>query len=100
MARAFTPKMLTANDLLDGDVIYMTASGEWSRHLSDVTIFEEEAKANAALAEANKQPDRLVGPYLVDARYSDDGVPEPTHFREEFRSRGPSNYPHGKQVEV
>ncbi len=100
MARAFTPKMLTANDLFDGDVIYMTASGEWSRHLSDVAIFEEEAAANAALSEANQQHDRLIGPYLVDARYSADGTPEATHFREEFRSRGPSNYPHGKQTEA
>ena len=31
MARAFTPKIVTANDLLVGDVIYLTRSGAWSR---------------------------------------------------------------------
>jgi hypothetical protein len=25
--------------------------------------------------------------------------PEPTHFREDFRRTGPSNYFHGKQVD-
>jgi hypothetical protein len=27
----------------------------------------------------------------------EDGVPHPTHFREDFRATGPSNYAHGKQ---
>jgi hypothetical protein len=26
--------------------------------------------------------------------------PEPTHFREAFRTRGPSNYAHGKQADL
>jgi hypothetical protein len=38
----------------------------------------------------------VVGPYLADARPGPNG-PEPTHFREAFRTRGPSNYAHGKQ---
>ena len=29
-----------------------------------------------------------------------DGRPEPTHFREAFRRRGPSNYFHGIQAEL
>jgi hypothetical protein len=41
----------------------------------------------------------LVGAYLADAILKD-GKPVPTHFREEFRTRGPSNYEHGKQAEV
>ena len=38
------------------------------------------------------------GAYLVDAKPGPNG-PEPTHFRETFRTRGPSNYAHGKQAE-
>ena len=34
-----------------------------------------------------------------DVRIGPDG-PEPAHFREAFRTRGPSNYPHGKQAET
>jgi hypothetical protein len=26
--------------------------------------------------------------------------PEPVHFREAFRTRGPSNYRHGKQADL
>ena len=33
MARAFTPKVVTANDLLEGDVIYLTAANDWTRDL-------------------------------------------------------------------
>ena len=38
----------------------------------------------------------MVGVYLADARLGPNG-PEPIHFREAFRTRGPSNYAHGKQ---
>jgi len=41
----------------------------------------------------------VTGAYLADAKMGDNG-PEPTHFREAFRTRGPSNYPHGKQAEA
>jgi len=35
MARAFTPKVVTASDLLEGDVIYLTEADRWSRNLSE-----------------------------------------------------------------
>ena len=38
-----------------------------------------------------------VGVYLADMAPTEDG-PQPTHFREEFRATGPSNYHHGKQA--
>lgn len=101
MARAFTPKVVTANDLLEGDVIYLAPDGSWSRHHDEAKLFEDEAEANAALADAQKQADKLVGAYLADARPGPGGKPEPVHFREAFRTRGPSNYPdHGKQSEL
>lgn len=34
MPREFTPKVVTANALLEGDVVYQTADDRWSRHLS------------------------------------------------------------------
>jgi len=40
----------------------------------------------------------IAGAYLADAKQGENG-PAPTRFREEFRTRGPSNYAHGKQVE-
>ena len=101
MARAFTPKVITANALLEGDVIYMTASGVWSRHHAEAKLFRDEAEAKRALSDAAQQVDLLVGAYLADAQLDDDGRPTPVHFREIFRTRGPSNYPdHGKQAEL
>ncbi len=35
---------------------------------------------------------QVVGAYLADAKAGPNG-PEPTHFREAFRTRGPSNRP-------
>ncbi|MEM9331426.1 MAG: DUF2849 domain-containing protein [Pseudomonadota bacterium] len=101
MARAFVPKVVTANDLLEGDVIYLTPSGKWTRRHDEAELFEEEAAANEALTRAQGQGHRLVGAYLADAQIGSGGKPEPIHFREAFRTRGPSNYPnHGKQAEL
>ena len=96
MARAFTPKVITANDLLEGDVIYFTADDTWTRHMSEAELITDEAVAPLRLLEAEKQNIRIVGAYLADAKAGLNG-PEPTHFREEFRRTGPSNYFHGKQ---
>ena len=97
MSRSFTPKVLTANDLTEGDAVWLTASDEWSRSMADAELLEDEAVAQDRLLFAIAQFDVVVGAYLVDAKASDAG-PAPVHFREEFRTRGPSNYPHGKQV--
>lgn len=98
MSRAFTPKVVTANDLIAGDVIYLTADDLWTRLHAEAELIEDEAHAQLRLLEAQSQPRIAVGPYLADARPGTKG-PEPTHFRESFRTRGPSNYAHGKQVE-
>ena len=95
MARAFTPKVVTANDLLKGDVIYQTAGG-WTRHLAEAEVLTDEADADLRLIDASQQTDRVVGVYLADVDASGD-TPKPTHFREDFRATGPSNYAHGKQ---
>ena len=96
MPRPFTPKIITANDLLEGDVIYFTAQDTWTRDLSEAELITDEAEAQLRLIEAEKQNIRIVGAYLADAKAGPNG-PEPTHFREEFRRTGPSNYFHGKQ---
>jgi hypothetical protein len=96
MARQFTPKIVTANALLEGDVVYLTADDRWSRHLSEAELIEDEAHAQLRLLKAEAQKQVVVGVYLADAKAGPDG-PEPVHFREAFRARGPSNYLHGKQ---
>jgi len=96
MARAFIPKVVTANALIEGDVVYLTADDIWSRNHAEAELIEDEAHAQLRLLKADRQRDRVVGAYLADARMGEHG-PEPIHFREAFRTRGPSNYAHGKQ---
>ncbi|MEO0703023.1 MAG: DUF2849 domain-containing protein [Pseudomonadota bacterium] len=98
MSRRFTPKTVTANDLLEGDVVWLTADDRWTRTMSEAELIDDEAHAQLRLLHAQAQPDVVVGAYLADAAPGDQG-PKPTHFRETFRTRGPSNYAHGKQVE-
>jgi len=95
MSKSFTPKVVTANDLLKGDVIYQTAMG-WTRALTDAEILTDEAHADLRLIEGSQQIADVVGVYLMDIAL-DSTAPQTTHFREAFRAKGPSNYVHGKQ---
>ncbi len=99
MSRRFIPKVVTANDLVLGDAVYLTADNRWSRLHHEAELLTDEDHANARLAFGAAQKLIVVGVYLADAKEGPNG-PEPVHFREEFRTRGPSNYPHGKQVET
>ena len=95
MPKPFTPKIVTANALLKGEVVYLTATG-WTRQLAEAEVLTDEAAADLRLIEALSQHDKVVGTYLADVEI-DGGVPRPAHFREDFRATGPSNYAHGKQ---
>ncbi|QOL80581.1 DUF2849 domain-containing protein [Pseudooceanicola spongiae] len=99
MPRPFTPKVVTANALLEGDVVYFTAADTWTRHLSEAEVLTDEADADLRLIDASRQQNQIVGAYLADVEATPEG-PKPTHFREEFRRTGPSNYFHGKQAEL
>ncbi|MBM9594183.1 DUF2849 domain-containing protein [Roseitranquillus sediminis] len=98
MAKKFKTSIVTANDLLTGDVVYLTAAGDWSLRHGDAELLTEEAQAQTLLRAAEEQYDQVVGPYLAEAEPGPDGA-RPIHFREAFRARGPSNYPHGKQAQ-
>ncbi|MGR3504148.1 DUF2849 domain-containing protein [Pseudaestuariivita sp.] len=95
MPKAFTPKVITANALLEGDVVYRDANGQWVRQLAEAEVLTDEADAELQLLEAQRGTGDVVGVYLADV--TPDGTP--THFREEFRRTGPSNYFHGKQAQ-
>ncbi len=96
MARAFTPKVVTANALLEGDAIWFTETGEWTRDMGKAELITDEAHGDLRLIEAQADHAAVAGVYLADAKAGPNG-PEPVHFRETFRTRGPSNYAHGKQ---
>ena len=99
MSRRYIPKVVTANRLREGDVVYLTANNLWTPHHHEAELIEDEAHAQLRLLHAAGQKLVVVGAYLADAKAGANG-PEPVHFREAFRTRGPANYAHGKQVDL
>jgi len=85
------PQIVTANDLLSGDVVYLTKTAAWTRKIAEASIVEN-AQAGAALlavAEAQAKMNIVVAPYLipVDASAS---PPRPIQYREIIRADGPT----------
>jgi len=93
-------QVITANRLRDGDVVYLTAAGDWSLWLRDAAVARDEAgqadfQARAKRAEADRL---VVGPYLMAVTESDAG-PQPIGTREKIRALGPTVHPQfGKQA--
>lgn len=99
MSRPFSPKVVTANDLRAGHVVYLTATDGWTGSLAQAEVLTDEAVAELRLLKALGQPERVVGAYLAEVRAGANG-PEPTHFREAFRARGPSIRPTKERAHV
>lgn len=89
-------QIITANALIEGDVIYFTASDTWTRDIQEAEVFSDEAIAQVRFIDAMAQANVSVGAYLMSVQQSQKGIAT-THFREDFRTKGPSNYFHGKQ---
>ena len=84
-------QVMTANRLRDGDVVFLTRSGEWSEKIDDA-VLAQEPLAIAALetraAEAVKAT-LITGQYLFDAERVKDKI-RATHIRERIRTLGPT----------
>lgn len=98
MARKFSPQVVTANHLLEGDAVWFTATQDWSRRIEDAVIANSTEESKSFLEAASKLQHIVVGPYLADTAVDSSGKATPAHFREAFRTRGPSNYFLGKQA--
>ncbi|MEO1677134.1 MAG: DUF2849 domain-containing protein [Pseudomonadota bacterium] len=89
MPRRDTPKVITANDLIGGHVVYLTEDDRWTRDPGDAELIEDEAHADIRLLDASRRSGEVVGVYLADARSGPNG-PEPIHLRELIRAKGPT----------
>jgi hypothetical protein len=98
MARSFTPKVVTANRLIQGDTVWLTANGYWSSNICEAEFITDADTAELRMIDTETQAHLIAGAYLADAVMGEKG-PKPIHFREDFRTRGPSNYAHGKQAD-
>ena len=84
-------KVITANDLFSGAVIYWTRERGWTEDLREALVVEGE-HALAELSFATADEARSVGPYLMDVE--SDGAPAGrARLRETIRDAGPTIHP-------
>jgi len=91
MAKSFRPQVITANDLVEGDAVFLGAIG-WVRDIAEARVAQtpEDAEMLEVAAAQGETDNLVVGPYLVEVRI-DAGRPEPILRREQIRaSRAPT----------
>jgi hypothetical protein len=79
--------MVTANRLVDGAVVYLTAANGWSENFVDGAVWADKESADAALGAGEQavKAQLVVGPYLFEVAVTDQG-PKPTSVRERIRA--------------
>lgn len=95
-------KVITANRLLDGDVVWLGAGNAWVERITMAEVFEGKdavagVLATGAAAEKNQE---VVGVYDMDVTL-ENGVITPKRLREKIRAAGPTTHPNlGKQAQA
>ena len=90
-AVAGTPKVVTANRLIDGLVIFIGEGPGWVTDINRATVFDDGPELEAALAFGADEvaARRVVDPYTIDV-VIENGRPVPERLRERIRAIGPS----------
>ena len=85
------PKVISANRLANGSVVYAGRDGSWSERLSHAKIFATKAEAEAGLLVAQNDAKRnlVVEPVVVEVTEDASGLCAVT-LRESIRARGPT----------
>lgn len=81
------PLILTANELLDGNVVYFDGHG-WSAALADALVAGDDAAAERL--ERQLADLRVVEPFLATVALDAEGRPSVTHYRDRIRISGPT----------
>ncbi len=94
-------KVLTANRLNDGAVVYGGLGGLWVERLTQATALSSaEADARLVAAADDVRARLIVEPYLFDAERTDEEL-RPIKVREVIRAAGPTvRRDLGKQAEI
>ena len=95
MAKQFKPVVVTANDLIEGDSVFLGACG-WVRdiRLARVALAQDEAKVLEQAGNDGEGTNIVVGPYLVEVSVAA-GKPVPLLRREQIRASGVPTIPFG-----
>jgi hypothetical protein len=95
MAKEFKPVIVTANDLIEGDSVFLGACG-WVRdiRLARVALSGDEASVLETAGIEGETGNVVVGPYLIEVTL-DQGHPNPVLRREQIRASGIPTIPFG-----
>ncbi|MEK9753350.1 MAG: DUF2849 domain-containing protein [Rhodospirillaceae bacterium] len=91
---------ITANDLRNGLVVYLSEAGDWTETLADARLVAA-AGVEAALGDAGHAAaaGRIVGAYEIAVERSGEGV-RPLRLRERIRAFGPSTHADFRRADV
>ena len=95
-------KIITANGLLDGGVVWLGTQNNWVTNIDHAKILKSDTDAEKAMKIAEYAVDnrQIVEPYVVEVD-STDGMIVPKSVKEKIRSKGPTTrLDLGKQSEA
>ena len=86
-----TARVITANRLLDGEVVYKAKGNRWVTRVSQAQLLNDDTQCENALQWAAQQEEQCVttGAYVIDVFCDKDIVP--VSLRETIRSQGPTS---------
>ena len=85
------PQVITANRLVDGDVVYLTGDEQWSELLSRACLAEDKRESDRLMeiAERAVSAQLVVAPYVIDV-IAEEGTIRARRYREHIRASGPT----------
>lgn len=95
-------KVITANRLLNGDVVWLGENGSWVERVTLARTFEgkDQVAEGLSIGQQAEKNQEVVGIYEMDVTV-EDGVLVPVRFRERIRAAGPTTHPQfGKQAQA
>ena len=84
-------KLITANRLIDGEVVWFSNQNSWVNDLNKAKVIEnaEELARALQMAEEAVADQQILEPYAVDVQRVNDRI-EPISMKEKIRAHGPS----------
>ncbi len=86
-----TQQIMTANDLLTGTVVFLNKHLEWTAHLYEAVITNDQVTIDdlERVAQRDENANSVVNPYPIEVSIQND-KPLPLRYREQLRVYGPS----------
>ena len=86
------PEIITANRLVDGDVVYLTAALTWADDIAQARVIppEEDIAPFLEKGEADKAAQIVVDVYAFPVALDEGSTPRPVSAREIIRAAGPT----------